>query len=69
MLNKLCQIEVLRQRVQQGCKLDATQREKLGRENELLSALKAALAVAEATFAVPQTGPGSPQKREVQSAL
>jgi hypothetical protein len=30
LLKKLCQIEVLRQRVQQGCELDATQREKLG---------------------------------------
>jgi hypothetical protein len=38
LLNKLCQIEVLRQRVQQGCELDAAQREKLGREDELLAA-------------------------------
>jgi hypothetical protein len=69
LLKKLCQIEVLKQRAQQGCELDAAQREKLGREDELLSALDAALAVAAAAFAVPQTGPESPQKRKVQSTL
>ena len=69
LLKKLCQIEVLRQRLQQGCELDATQREKLGREDELLSALEAALAVAATALAVPQTGPESPQKRKVQSTL
>ena len=67
--NELFHIEELHLRVQQGCKLDAAQREKLGREDELLAALEAAVAVAEAAFAVPRTGPGSPQKREVQSAL
>ena len=46
-------------RVQQGCELDAAQREKLGREDEILAALEAAVAVAEAAFAVPRTGPGS----------
>ena len=66
---KLCQIEVLKQRVLQGCELDAAQREKLGREDELFTALEEALDVAEAAVAVPQTGPGSPQKSEVQSAL
>ena len=50
--NELFHIEELHLRVQQGCELDATQREKLGREDELLSALEAALAVAAA--AVPQ---------------
>ena len=69
LLKKLCQIEVLRKRLQQGCELDATQREKLGREDELLSALEAALAVAATALAVPQTGPESPQKRKVQSTL
>jgi len=67
--NELFHIEELHLRVQQGCELDAAQREKLGREDELLTALEAAIAVAEAAFAVPQTGPGSPEKREVQSAL
>jgi hypothetical protein len=67
--NELFHIEELHLRVQQGCELDAAQREKLGREDELLAALEAAVAVAEAAFAVPRTGPGSPQKREVQSAL
>ena len=67
--NELFHIEELHLRVQQGCELDAAQREQLGREDELLAALEAAVAVAEAAFAVPRTGPGSPQKREVQSAL
>ena len=33
LLKELCQIEVLKQRVLQGCELDAAQREKLGRED------------------------------------
>jgi hypothetical protein len=69
LLKELCQIDVLKQRVLQGCELDAAQREKLGREDELFTALEEALDVAEAAVAVPQTGPGSPQKSEVQSAL
>ena len=67
--NELSDIEELHLRVQQGCKLDAAQREMLGREDELFEALEAAVAAAEAAFAVPHTGPGSPQKSEVQSAL
>jgi hypothetical protein len=60
---KLCQIEVLKQRVLQGCELDAAQREKLGREDELLTALKEARDVAETAFAVPQPiRPKSPQQ-------
>ena len=67
--NELSDIEELHLRVQQGCKLDAAQREMLGREDELFEALEAAVAAAEAAFAVPHTGPGSPQKSEVQSDL
>ena len=60
---KLCQIEVLKQRVLQGCELDAAQREKLGREDELLTALEEARDVAETAFAVPQPiRPKSPQQ-------
>ena len=63
LLKKLCQIEVLKQRVLQGCELDAAQREKLGRENELLTAVEEALDVAEAAFAVQQPiKPKSPQQ-------
>jgi len=69
LLKELCQIDVLKQRVLQGCELDAAQREKLGREDELFTALEEALDVAEAAVAVPQSGPRSPQKSEVQSAL
>ena len=69
LLKELCQIEGLKERVLQGCELDAAQREKLGREDELFTALEEALDVAEAAVAVPQTGPESPQKSEVQSAL
>ena len=58
---------MLKQRVLQGCELDAAQREKLGREDELFTALEEALDVAEAAVAVPQTGPGSPQKSEVSA--
>ena len=53
--NELFHIEELHLRVQQGCELDAAQREKLGREDKLLSALEAALAVAATALAVPQT--------------
>ena len=67
--NELSDIEELHLRVQQGCKPDAAQREMLGREDELFEALEAAVAAAEAAFAVPHTGPGSPREHEEQSAL